>query len=162
MERKTEIFEILSLLSFYNFFIPFFLSSFYLFTPFFIVLRFSCFYISIIHFRGVFPGEGSEVFSISFSPQNILRSSFRAVLMLKNVPQGSFCYFIYIHHVFCCLFINIVYSSNFMNQSFSRQFLFASIHLSVLSFLYFHVLYLNNHFFNFFNLIFNFLCLCFS
>ena len=43
----------------------------------------------IVFFRGVFPGEGSEVFSISFSPQNILRSSFRAVLMLKNVPQGS-------------------------------------------------------------------------
>ena len=42
----------------------------------------------LIQNRGVFPGEGSETFSITFSPQSLEESSFRAVLMLKNIPQG--------------------------------------------------------------------------
>jgi hypothetical protein len=40
--------------------------------------------------RGVFPGEGTESFNFSYFPQNLNQSSFRAVLMLKNVPLGAY------------------------------------------------------------------------
>ena len=38
--------------------------------------------------RGVFPSEGSELFTITFCPQNLELNSFRAVLVLKYIPQG--------------------------------------------------------------------------
>ena len=69
---------------FFNLFIYFFIYLFiYIFIHLFIYLFF---HLSFL--RGVFAGEGSETFSISFNPQNLLRSSHRAVLVLKNVPRG--------------------------------------------------------------------------
>ena len=51
----------------------------------------SCHKMQISHntHRGVFPSEGSELFNIAFCPQNLELNSFRAVLVLKNVPPGN-------------------------------------------------------------------------
>lgn len=40
--------------------------------------------------RGVFPGEGTETFTATYCPQSLLNSSYRAVLVLRNIPLGAF------------------------------------------------------------------------
>ena len=40
--------------------------------------------------RGVLSGEGSETFTVTYAPYDLSRGSYRAVMMLRNVPQAAY------------------------------------------------------------------------
>lgn len=40
--------------------------------------------------RGVLSGEGSETFTVTYAPFDLSRGSYRAVMMLRNVPQAAY------------------------------------------------------------------------